>query len=184
MPAFYFAMLTSAITCICGREGVRVARLSAALASPAPLLAAVAIGLGLAVTIGGWAGDLIAPTLPSRGKLFLLAIALLVTGLEVALLRAPAQPMEPTRSAGAIVLVVLVAQLTGAAGFLAFALSVAFGPPLLASVGAFLGAILPLTVSAVAADDWTRTIPISLLRWLGSGALLGGGAMMAWSALV
>ena len=183
MPAFYFAMLTAAIACICGREGVRVARLSAALGSPALLLAAVAIGLGLAVTIGGWAGALIAPTMPPRGKLFLLAIALAVTGLEIALLRAPAQPLEPTRSAGAIVLVVLAAQLTGAAGFLAFAFAVAFGPPLLAAAGAFLGAILPLAVSAVAASEWTRAMPLRLLRWLGSGALLGGGAMMAWMAI-
>ena len=183
MPAFYLAMLTAAIACICGREGVRVARLSAALGSPAPLLAAVAIGLGLAVSIGGWAGDLIAPSMPPKGKLFLLAIALAVTGLEIALLRAPSQPSEPTRSAGAIVLVVFAAQLTGAAGLLTFAFAIAFGPPLLAAVGAFLGAILPLAVAAIMAQDWTRAMPVRLLRWLGSGALLGGGAIMAWMAL-
>ena len=180
MYAFSFAALTAAIVCICGREGVRVARLAAAFGSALPLLAAVGLGLGLGVTIAAWAGLWLGSLLDVQARLIVLGAALALCAVAISILRAPAAPVEPTRSAGAIVLVVLAGHVSGGAALLALGFAVGFASPLHAGLGAFTGAMASLALAATLAGHWEERLPLSRLRILGTGALAGGAAMMLW----
>jgi len=171
MPAFFLAFLTVALAILAGRESVRVARLSAARDG--------AIGLWLAILTAGFAAPAIATSLAGElGQLLqpamrpvLVAGALLIAGIEVLTLRAPPKPREAANSIGATVLVLFVELLTGAAGLLVIALSVAQGAPMLSGAGAALGAMAALSAAALARDDWEK-LPHRLMRLGGAGVLL------------
>lgn len=177
MPSLFLALLALALVTLAGREAVRVARLAQALRHSAVLLLAcwlaVATGLGLAA----WLGAGIAARLHPDAKTMLVAFALGLAGLELLWQRAPRQPDEPTRSFGAIVLVLAAGQLTGSGGLLAMALAGSAGLPVLAGVGGVAGAGAVLTAAWAMADEWER-LPQRALR-LGVAALLLLAALVA-----
>ena len=145
MPPFFLALIAAAAATLGGREAVRVARLSGALGAGTGLLTACWLGCIVACALSAWLGAGIAAQLGPEAKAMLVAIALLLAGLELAVLRPGRAPAEPTRSFGAVMLVLGAAQLTAAAGFLVFALAGATGAPWLAAAGGAIGsgAVLP-----------------------------------------
>lgn len=163
MPSLFLALLALALATVAGREAVRVAQLAQALAQSWVLLLAcwlaVAAGLGLAA----WLGAGIAARLHPDAKTMLVAFALGLAGLELWWQRAPRQPDEPTRSFGAIALVLAAGQLTGSGGLLALALAGSAGVPLLAGIGSVAGATAVLTVAWAMAGEWER-LPLAALR--------------------
>ena len=168
MPSFFLALIAAALATLGGREAVRVARLSAALGGGGALLVAG----WLACALSAWLGAGIAARLGPEAKAMLVAIALLLAGLELAVLRARRAPAEPTRSFGAVLLVIGAAQLTAAAGFLVFALAGATALPALAAAGGALGSGAVLTGAWSMGPEWEARLPLGPVSYAVAGALI------------
>lgn len=171
MPPFFLALLAATLATLAGREAVRVARLSAAHRGGAPVLVAGWLACIIAAALAGWLGAMIGAGLAPEAKAMLLALALLLAGAELLILRPGRAPEEPTRSFGAVLLVLAAAQVTAAAGFLVLALAAATGAPLLAAAGGALGSGAVLTAAWSLANEWESRLPLGLLR-RGVAALL------------
>ena len=163
MPSFFLALLAAAAVTLAGREAVRVARLSAALGAGTALLVAIWFACIVACALMAWLGARVAAQMFPEAKSMLVAIALLLAGLELAVLKPGATPAEPTRSIGAVTLVLCGAQLTAAAGFLVFALAARTGAPALAAAGGAMGSGAALSGAWALGGDWEARLP---LRWL------------------
>jgi len=99
------------------------------------------------------------------------AMALLLAALELFFLRARAAPKEPTRSTGAILLVLLTGQLTDATRFLVLALAVATGDMVLTAAGGAVGSGVALTAACIAGAQWDRRVPERRLALAAGGVL-------------
>ena len=172
MPSFFLALLAAAAATFGGREAVRVARLSVALGAGNGLLAACWLGCVVACALSAWLGAGIAAQLAPDAKAMLVAIALLLAGLELVLLRPGRAPAEPTRSFGAVLLVIGAAQLTAAAGFLVFALAGATALPVLAAAGGAIGSGAVLTGAWAMGAEWEARLPLGWVRYGVAGALV------------
>jgi hypothetical protein len=182
LPSFFLALLAAAATTLAGRESVRVARLSVALGAGISLLTACWLACAIGCGLAAWLGTRIAEQLAPEAKAMLVAIALLLAACELALLRPRRAPAEPTRSFGAIVLVLGAAQLTGAAGFLVLALAAVAPLPELSAFGGTLGAGAALTAAWSMGREWEARVPIALFRWTVATLLLLAAAITGLSA--
>ena len=182
MPSFFLALIAAAAATLGGREAVRVARLSAGLGQGTALLVAAWIGCVLACALAGRLGAGIAGQLMPNAKTMLVAIALLLAGLELALLRPVRAPAEPTRSFGAILVVLSAAQLTAAAGFLVFALAGASGVPWLAAAGGAIGSGAVLSAAWAAGAEWERRLPLRAVRFSVVALLIAAALVTALGA--
>jgi hypothetical protein len=97
-------------------------------------------------------------------------------------LRPGRAPAEPTRSFGAVLLVLGAAQLTAAAGFLVFALAGATGAPWLAAAGGTLGSGAVFAAAWSLGAGWEARMPIGLLRYGVAGLLLAAALVTGLSA--
>lgn len=182
MPPFFLALIAAAAATLGGREAVRVARLSASLGAGAALLSACWTAAAIGCALSAWLGSEIAGQLAPEGKAMLVGIALLLAGLEL-MIRAPGRaPAEPTRSFGAILLVLAAAQLTSAAGFLVFALAGATAAPGLAAAGGAAGSGAVLTAAWTAGGDWEKRLPLNALRYATAALLLAAALVVGLSA--
>ena len=171
MPAFFLTLLACLLVTAASREQLRVARLSAALGAGTGLF--VAIGLSSIVTsaVAAWAGWLIAPSMAGAAKQMFVALALILGAVELAFLRSGPVPKEPTRSVGAIALVLFFKQLTDASRFLVLGFSVVTGDPYLAAAGGALGSGAALCIAVMAGAEWEARVPVRKLA-LGLAAVL------------
>ena len=182
MPSFFLALVAAALASLGGREAVRVARLSAALGGGGALLVAGWLACAFACMLAARLGAGIAGELAPEAKAMLVAIALLLAGLELLVLRPGRAPAEPTRSFGAVLLVLGAAQLTAAAGFLVFALAGATGAPWLAAAGGALGSGAAFTAAWSMGAEWEVRMPLGLLRYGVAGLLLAAALVTGLSA--
>ena len=183
MPAFFMTFLACALVTLAGREQVRVARLSAALGPGAGLVAAIAFSTLIASAFAAWIGQALAPAMSSApARQMFVALALLLAALEILLLRAPARPREPTRSTGAIALVLLAAQITDAARFLVLAMSVFGGNAVLAAAGGCAGSLSALMVAVLVGKEWEATVPVRMLAKVIAGVLALAALLIGLSA--
>jgi hypothetical protein len=182
LPSFFLALLAAAAATLAGREAVRVGRLSAALGAKAGLLTACWLACVVGSGLAAWVGSRMGAQLVPDAKAMLVAIALLLAAGELALLRPGRTPAEPTRSFGAIVLVLGAAQLTSAAEFLVLALAAAMPVPELAAAGGMIGAGAVLTAAWSAGVEWEKRVPRKPLRWGVAGLLLLAALVTGLSA--
>lgn len=186
MPAFFLAFLAALSLTAAGREGVRSARLSAGFAPPAGAPPGLLLALWLSAiatsALAAWAGALLAPQLPGAARQMFVALALLVAAVELVLLRAPRAPAEPTRSMGAILLVLLASQLTDSTRLVVAALALATGEPLLAAAGGALGSGAALTLAALGGASWEKRLPLRPLAIALAAALLLAAAVIGLAA--
>jgi len=177
MPALFLALLTSVMAMTGGRSALLTARLSGALGGSVALLAACWLTAIASSALAAWAGSLLAPTMPPAGKTMFAAAALALASIELLFARVRAAPAEPTRSLGAIVLVLAAGQATDAARFLVLAIAVATGVPLLAAAGGALGSGAVLTAAWALGAEWETRLPLRAIR-------LGGAGLFAFAAIV
>ena len=144
-------------------------------------MAFLGAGLAAAAIAASLARELFEMLEPAM-RSWLVAAALLMAGIEVLALRAPPPPREPAQSVGATLLVLFAELLTGAAGLLVIALSVALDDPLLSGAGGALGAMAALSLAALAREDWDR-LPHGVMRLAGAGAMLAAALVIGVSAL-
>jgi len=182
LPSFFLALLAAAAAAFGGREAVRVARLSAALGGGLPLLGAGWLACVIASLVAAQLGAAVAAGLAPEAKAMLVAIALLLAAAELLVLRPGRAPAEPTRSFGAVLLVLGAAQLTAAAGLLVFALAGATGVPWLAAAGGALGSGAVFTAAWSLAAEWEARLPLRLLRYGAAGLLLAAALVTGLSA--
>ena len=170
MSAFLFAFAAVALTSLGSRDQLLVAHLAGRLGKTLGLLATGLLVSVLTAGLMAWAGSTISAMLPPAAKSMLVAIALVVAGVELAWPRQMRLAAEPTRSLGAIGLVLFGYQITDAARFLVFALAAGFAFPPLAGAGGALGGAAALVLGWVAGDQLAGW-PLRAVR-IALGALL------------
>lgn len=178
MDSFLFCLILVALIALGGREQWLVAQLSDALADrsgaqvsrPLPLLAlgwASAAATAGVMTYGALA---IAGLMPSRAAWMLVAMALALAALELAWPVRVKPLAEPTRSLGAIGLVLVWRQLGDAARFVIFAFAVEATVPLTALIGGTLGGGAAVTLGWAMGERRLARWP---LRWIRLGLATG-----------
>lgn len=172
MPFFFLALFAAAAASLAGREAVRVARLSAALGARAALLTACWLACAIGSGVAAWLGARIVGWIAQDARAVLVPVALLLAAGELALLRPARAPAEPTRSFGAIAIVLGTAQLTSAAGLLTLTLAASSAVPQLTALGGALGSGAVLTAAWRAGREWEARLPLLTLRWAVAGLLL------------
>lgn len=179
MPALFLTLIAAALAVAGGRSALLTARLAAALRPRVGLLAVCWITVAAASALAAWAGALLAPLMPPAGKTMFAAAALALAALELLFASSRRAPAEPTRSLGAIALVLFAGQLTDAARFLVLALAVATGEPVFAAIGGALGSGAVLTAAWALGEDWEkhvflRTIRFAAAAFFGIAAVVTG----------
>ncbi len=164
MPSLFLALIASALAMLGTRQARLVAQLSARLGGNAALLAVCWLTTAFATTAVAWGGAALAPLMPPEGKTMFVAAALAAAGLELVWPMRKAAPREPTRSLGAIALVLLAGQVTDAARFLVLALGVATAHWQLAAAGGTLGSGAVLTVAWSLGRQWEERLPLRAIR--------------------
>ena len=179
MPAFFLTFIAVVAAMVAGRDAMRVARLRSTLGWTGPLIVTVLLAALAGAGLAAWIASGLAPLIPGDFKPVVVAVALLLAGLEVLLRTPPDKPREPTRSMGAITLVLLLGMVTDASGFIILSLAFATGEPLLAAAGGAMGALVVLVGAIVAAEDW-QALPLDLLRRVVGAGLILAAAVIAF----
>lgn len=184
MSAFFLAFLVTASIMLAGREQVRAARLSAARGDRAAVFIAGMVAVIVSTAFAAWAGMQVAALMNTGGRRMFVAFALGFAAFEVALLRAPPAPVEPTRSRGALALVLLGATLTDAARFGVLALSAATGQAVLVAAGGICASIAALAVAVAAGKSWEERVRVRTLALaVAALLLLASVAIASWARL-
>ncbi len=183
MDSFLFCLLLVAAIALGGKDQRIVAQLSDALAHrgaddgappirrPLPLLVlgiACACATAAAMT---YAGMTMADILPARAAQMLVAFALAIAAFELFWPVRVKRLREPTRSVGAIGLVLLWRQAGDAARFVIFALAAEATYPLTALIGGALGGSAAIALGWALGKANLDRLPLGYLR-LGMGAVL------------
>lgn len=154
------------------RDQLAVAALARSQGSrPAVLIVGLAISMVTAL-LAGWAAAMLAPALNSDARLFLAALALGFAGLEALLLRPARQAVEPTRSIGALTIMLASQQLTDAARFLIFGIALAVNAPLPSAIGGAAGGMVLLGCAWAVPKPFTWQLLRRPRRAIGSGLVL------------
>ena len=178
MPAFFLTFVAVAAAMLAGRDAHRVARLRVTLGWTGPLLVTGLLAALAGAGLAAWIARELAPLIPPSFKPFVVAVALGLAGLEVLLRTPPDNPREPTRSMGAITLVLLLGMVTDASGFIILSMAIVTGEPLLAAAGGATGALVVLSGAILAAEDW-QMLPLKTLRRIVGTGLLFAAIVIA-----
>lgn len=183
MPSFFLSLIAVLLTSMGSRDQLLVAQLSASLGRNIGLLVTGWLSAIAAAAAMAWAGQAAAQILPPEGKTMLVAIAMLLAGVELAWPNRGKPVKEPTRSLFAVALVLFSRQLGDAAGFLVFALAAATGSSLLAGVGGALGGGIAVTIGWMAGRELSaRRALLRMLRVALAAIVLLAGVIIGLSA--
>lgn len=173
MDSFLFPLVTVFLASLGGRDQILVAQLSHGRGQPSQLLAlAIAVSAVSAVAMA-MAGSSIAAIMPAAARQMLVALALLFAALELFWPVSVKRASEPTRSLGAIGLVLLAWQIKDAARFAIFAFAAATVLAPMAALGGALGAAAALFIGWNMGDALERRLPLRIIR-----AVLGCGILI------
>lgn len=180
MVSFFLALTVVFFASLGGRGQVLVARLSSAFGQSGELL-----GVGLvtsAVTAAGMAfgGVGIAAMLPASAQNFLVIAALAVAAIELLWPVKLRVQLEPTRSYGAIALVMIVRQFSDAARIALFALAAATLSAQSVWLGGALGGAVAIYLGWSMGDGIERHLRLRAIRLFMGGVVM---LMAAWIGL-
>ena len=171
MTSFLFAMVASFLAATGSRDQLLVAHLRERLgASYALLLLAVATAIATAF-IAAWFGSTLAGQLSSDAATMFVAIAMLLAAVECAWPIRSRKPQEPTRSLGAIGIVLFLRQLTDASRFLIAAFAAALASPMLAASGGAIGGAAAVSLGWFLGERLER-LPLRAIRLCLAAVLL------------
>ena len=139
MTSFMFAMVASFLAATGSRDQLLVAHLRERLGGSYALLLLVVATAIVSAFIAAWFGSTLAGQLSSDAATMFVAIAMLLAAVECAWPNRARKPREPTRSLGAIGIVLFLRQLTDASRFLIAAFAAALASPMLAASGGAIG---------------------------------------------
>jgi putative Ca2+/H+ antiporter (TMEM165/GDT1 family) len=175
MDVFLLSLMAVFAIALGGRDAAVIAALADRLGR-APLLLVVGIACaGVSAGVMAWAGGRMADWLPYRAAQMLVAFALGFAALELALPVKREAPAEPTRSLGAIALVLLARQLGDAARFVVFAFAALAHLPWVSGLGGALAGAGALALAwSLGAEGLARYRPAVWRRLLAALCALSG----------
>ncbi len=172
MDGFLLALLLVAARAMGGREQLMVAQWAGARGQSAARLAGAGLGAGRSAGGRAWVGAEFAALLPRRAAQMLVAFALAIAAVELALPVRLKAPQQPTRSLGAIAIVLLARQVRDGARFAVFALAAWTAVPITAGLGGALGGAAAVAAGwGIGADALARG-PLRLVRLGLAGCLI------------
>ena len=177
MSAFLFAMVASFLAATGARDQLLVATLRARLGPSPALLAIGVLGAIATAAIAAWFGSVLSAQLSADAATMFVAVALALTAFECAWPNRPRRIAEPTRSLGAIAIVLFLRQLTDASRFLIAAFAAAFASPELAGIGGAIGGSAAVVTGWVMGAQLETRLPLRMIR-LALAAILGLLAML------
>ena len=147
-----------------GRDQLIVASLRDRTAGGVPL-AGVALSCGIATALlAAWAGQMVGDGLSDSAETMLLAIALGLVALELAWWRDIRHPVEPTRSLGALALVLVANQIGDATRLVVFALAAGSAAPAMTGAGGALGSTALLMAALALGRSGMNAFSLKRLR--------------------
>ena len=164
MSALLFALVGSFITGVGARDQMLVARLRLALEPSTGLLGTAMLSAVATAAIAAWIGAELSRLMSASAATMFLAFALLAGAFELAWPNRVARPEEPTRSLGAIFIVLFARQMSDASRFVILALAVAQASPMLAGLGGAIAGSASVTIGWAMGDELERTVPLRTLR--------------------
>jgi putative Ca2+/H+ antiporter (TMEM165/GDT1 family) len=171
MDSFLFCFLLVFAIGLGGRDQVIVARLSETLEQSLPLLIVGAICATISAAAMTFFGSTMAGILPQRAAEMLVAIALAFAAIEL-FWPVRLKPMdEPTRSLGAIGMVLLARQIGDGARFVIFAFAAEATYPATTVLGGALGGTAALALGWVLGAELEARLPLRHIR-IGMGVCL------------
>lgn len=182
MDGFLLSLLLVFALALGGRDQWLVAHWVAALGKSLPLLLIGIITAALSAGLMAWVGAEFAALLPRRAAQMLIAFALAIAAFELAWPVRVEAPREPTRSLGAIGIVLLARQMGDGARFAVFALAAWASLPMTAALGGALGGAGAIALGwAVGASDLSRW-PLRTVRRVLAGCLFVAGLFIGLNA--
>lgn len=183
MPGFFLTLVAALMASLGGRDQMLVAQLSGRFGGSLPLLAAGWFAAMLTCGLAAFVGIELAPLLPGDGKRMLVALALVLAGIEMVWrwARRP-PPREPTRSFFATAIVLVSRQVGDAPRFLVFALAIATVSPELAAAGGVVGSGVALTLGWAMGEQLIGHRAFRALRLVVAGILLLVGIVTGLTA--
>lgn len=172
MDSFLFCLLLVFAIALGGRDQLTVARLSGTLARSGQLLIIGALCAVASAAVMVWAGMTMAQIMPHRASQMLVAFALAIAAFELAWPVRLKTMDEPTRSLGAIGIVLLARQLGDAARFVIFAFAAAATYPLTALIGGAIGGFAALALGWMMGSDLESKLPLRPARIAMAGCLI------------
>ena len=180
MDSFLFAFAAVLLLSIGGRDQIMVARFSAKLGQSGALLGVAVLVSAASAGVMAYAGAHIAVLLPVPAQHMLIAIALAIAALELFWPVRLREATEPTRSLGAIGIVLFARQIGDAARFAVFAFAAATVLAPLAWLGGALGGAGAMLLAWTLQGELEDRFPLRRVRIaLGIVVLL----IAAWIAL-
>ncbi|WP_330658295.1 hypothetical protein [Erythrobacter sp.] len=171
MDSFLFTLLLVFAIALGGRDQLTVAHFSDALGRSGSLLALGIAASAASAALMAWAGASLAAILPSRAAEMLVAFALAIAAAELAWPARVKRPAEPTRSLGAIAIVVLARQVGDAARFAVFAFAAEAVYPVVTVIGGAIGGGAAIALGWYAGGARLARFPLRAMR-LALAALL------------
>lgn len=175
MPAFYLTLIAVLLAGIGARDQVTVAGLALRQGRRPGVLLAALLSAVLTAVFAAWAARVALAELPPPARSIFAAIALGMAGLESMVLAPRRDPREPTNSLGALLLVLLMHQVTDAQRFLVFGMGVGLAGPVPAGIAGALGGGALVTFAWVRPDLLDRPAARRTRRVI--GALLALAAL-------
>ncbi|GGC05463.1 hypothetical protein GCM10011494_25050 [Novosphingobium endophyticum] len=139
MPALYLTLVAVVFAGLGARDQVAVAGLALRQGKRPGLLIVAVLCACLTGAFAAWLATWMLPMLPPPARAIFAGIAIGFAGVESLLLAPRRNPKEPTNSLGAFALVLIAHQVTDAARFLIFGLSVGMAAPVASGAGGVLG---------------------------------------------
>lgn len=172
MDGFLLSLLLVFALALGGRDQWLVAQWSDALGQSWLLLLIAAASAASSAGVMAWVGAEFAALLPRRAAQMLVAFALAIAAFELAWPVRVQAPREPTRSLGAIGIVLLARQMGDGARFAVFALAAWANWPVTAGLGGALGGAgavaLGWTIGAAGLARW----PLRAVRMVLAACLI------------
>jgi Ca2+/H+ antiporter, TMEM165/GDT1 family len=182
VDSFLLALLLVSALALGGRDQMMVARWADALGHSAALLLVAMASAALAAGVMAWVGAEFAALLPRRAGQMLVAFALVIAAFELAWPVRITPPKEPTRSLGAIAIVLLARQIGDGARFAVFALAAWAHLPLTAGLGGALGGAGAVALGWGLGVQGLARWPLRYLRQGFGAVLIVAAVVIGWNA--
>lgn len=169
MASLLFALVATILMGFGGRDQLIVARLSDALGPSRALLAVALACAAISAGVMGWAGWQVEKMISDSAETMLVAIALFLAAIELLWPNREKPLKEPTRSLGAMSLVLLARQIGDGPRFLVFAVAAATASPLWAGIGGAIGGGAAIAIGWALGAKLEQRLPLRAFR-----AALGG----------
>jgi putative Ca2+/H+ antiporter (TMEM165/GDT1 family) len=182
MDSFLLALLLVFALALGGRDQWLVALWADALGRSGALLAIAIASACAAAGVMAWVGAEFAAMLPRRAAQMLVAFALALAAAELALPVRVKAPREPTRSLGAIGIVLFARQVGDGARFVVFALAAGATMSITAALGGALAGAAAVTLGWSIGAEGLARLPLRPLRWVVAACLIVAALFTALNA--